>query len=169
MMFHSVADVQGLNSITEQVLGNAAHALAGMIAQLPTREACEAGASLRGRPLGITMFGVTTPCVQAVTGGSKPTTTAWSSTPPAPAGGRWRELGDSGLLAGVLDLTTTEVADMLVGGVFPADRGPVRRARSAPACPMSARSARSTWSISGRATPCRRSSAAANSSSTIRT
>ena len=39
MMFHSVADVQGLNSITEQVLPNAAHALAGMIAQLPTREA----------------------------------------------------------------------------------------------------------------------------------
>ena len=43
MMFHSVADVQGLNSITEQVLGNAAHALAGMIAQLPTRpRRCEA-------------------------------------------------------------------------------------------------------------------------------
>ena len=36
MMFHSVADVQGLNSITEQVLANAAHALAGMIAQMPT-------------------------------------------------------------------------------------------------------------------------------------
>ena len=33
---HSVADVQGLNSITEQVLANAAHALAGMIAQMPT-------------------------------------------------------------------------------------------------------------------------------------
>ena len=38
MMFHSVADVQGLNSITEQVLSNAAHAMAGMVAQLPTRE-----------------------------------------------------------------------------------------------------------------------------------
>ena len=44
MMFHSVADVQGLNSITEQVLANAAHALAGMIAQMPTREAYEAQA-----------------------------------------------------------------------------------------------------------------------------
>ena len=39
MMFHSVADVQGLNSITEQVLANAAHAMAGMVAQLPTAEA----------------------------------------------------------------------------------------------------------------------------------
>ena len=63
------------------------------------------------------------------------------------------------MLAGFLDLTTTEVADMLVGGVFPADRGPASARRSAPAFPMSARSARSTWSISVRATPCRRSSA----------
>ena len=67
MMFHSVADVQGLNSITEQVLANAAHALAGMIAQLPTREACEARRKIARPALGITMFGVTTPCVQAVT------------------------------------------------------------------------------------------------------
>ena len=63
MMFHSVADVQGLNSITEQVLGNAAHAMAGMVAQLPDgRGARSASASWPGRRVGITMFGVTTPC-----------------------------------------------------------------------------------------------------------
>ena len=51
MMFHSVADVQGLNSITEQVLSNAAHALAGMIAQLPNRpRRGKRSASWRGRP-----------------------------------------------------------------------------------------------------------------------
>ena len=49
VMFHSVADVQGLNSITEHVLANAAHALAGMIAQMPTREAYEARRKMPGR------------------------------------------------------------------------------------------------------------------------
>ena len=50
MMLHSVADVQGVNSITEQVLGNAAHALAGMIAGLPSAEAREAERRWHGRP-----------------------------------------------------------------------------------------------------------------------
>jgi uncharacterized protein (UPF0261 family)/ABC-type branched-subunit amino acid transport system ATPase component len=122
VMFHSVADVQGLNSITEQVLANAAHALAGMVAQMPTREAYEAKRRLARPALGITMFGVTTPCVQAVTKRLEPDydCLVFHATG---AGGRAMEvLGDSGLLAGFLDLTTTEVADMLVGGVLPADR-----------------------------------------------
>ena len=122
MMFHSVADVQGLNSITEQVLGNAAHALAGMIAQMPTREVYEAKRKLARPALGITMFGVTTPCVQAVTKRLEADydCLVFHATG---AGGRAMEaLGDSGLLAGFLDLTTTEVADMLAGGVLPADR-----------------------------------------------
>ena len=66
MMFHSVADVQGLNSITEQVLANAAHAMAGMVAQLPDAETWEARRRLARPAVGITMFGVTTPCVQAL-------------------------------------------------------------------------------------------------------
>jgi len=122
VMLHSVADVQGLNSITEQVLGNAAHALAGMVAQLPTRDAYEAKRKLARPALGITMFGVTTPCVQAVT---KRLEAAYDCLVfhATGTGGRAMEaLGDSGLLAGFLDLTTTEVADMLVGGILPADR-----------------------------------------------
>ncbi|MEO7245070.1 MAG: Tm-1-like ATP-binding domain-containing protein, partial [Rubrivivax sp.] len=60
-MMYSVTDVQGINRISEKVLSNAAHALAGMIAHPAT-------ASDTTRPaLGLTMFGVTTPCVQAVT------------------------------------------------------------------------------------------------------
>ena len=60
-MMYSVTDVQGINRISEKVLANAAHALAGMIAH-------PAVASDTTKPaLGLTMFGVTTPCVQAVT------------------------------------------------------------------------------------------------------
>jgi uncharacterized protein (UPF0261 family)/ABC-type branched-subunit amino acid transport system ATPase component len=122
MMVHSVADVQGLNAITEQVLGNAANAMAGMIAQLPTGEALEAKRRTARPALGITMFGVTTPCVQAAI---KKLETDYDCLVfhATGVGGRAMEnLGDSHLLAGFLDLTTTEVADMIVGGVFPADQ-----------------------------------------------
>jgi uncharacterized protein (UPF0261 family)/ABC-type branched-subunit amino acid transport system ATPase component len=122
MMFHSVADVQGLNSITEQVLGNAAHALAGMVAQMPTREAYEAKRKLARPALGITMFGVTTPCVQAVTRRLEADYDCLVFHATGTGGRAMEALGDSGLLAGFLDLTTTEVADMLVGGILPADR-----------------------------------------------
>jgi uncharacterized protein (UPF0261 family)/ABC-type branched-subunit amino acid transport system ATPase component len=122
VMFHSVADVQGLNSITEQVLGNAAHALAGMVAQMPTREAYEAKRKLARPALGITMFGVTTPCVQAVTRRLEADYDCLVFHATGTGGRAMEALGDSGLLAGFLDLTTTEVADMLVGGILPADR-----------------------------------------------
>jgi uncharacterized protein (UPF0261 family)/ABC-type branched-subunit amino acid transport system ATPase component len=122
VMLHSVADVQGLNSITEQVLGNAAHALAGMVAQLPTREAYEVKRKLARPALGITMFGVTTPCVQAVTKRLEADYDCLVFHATGTGGRAMEALGDSGLLAGFLDLTTTEVADMLVGGILPADR-----------------------------------------------
>ena len=121
-MFHSVADVQGLNSITEQVLGNAAHALAGMVAQMPTREAYDARRKLAKPALGITMFGVTTPCVQAVTKRLEADYDCLVFHATGVGGRAMEALGDSGLLAGFLDLTTTEVADMLVGGILPADQ-----------------------------------------------
>jgi uncharacterized protein (UPF0261 family)/ABC-type branched-subunit amino acid transport system ATPase component len=122
MMFHSVADIQGLNSITEQVLGNAAHAMAGMIAQLPSAEVLEAKRRAARPALGITMFGVTTPCVRAVTKKLEADydCVVFHATG---VGGRCMEsLGDSDFLAGFLDLTTTEVADMIVGGILPADQ-----------------------------------------------
>ncbi|MCB8839813.1 ABC transporter permease [Aurantimonas sp. VKM B-3413] len=120
LMMHSVADVQGLNSITETILSNAAHALAGMLAKRPSaRDA--ARAAVEKRPaVGLTMFGVTTPCVQAVQRELQGEfdTLVFHATG---TGGRSMEaLADSGLLAAVLDLTTTEVPDMLVGGVFAA-------------------------------------------------
>ena len=122
VMFHSVADVQGLNSIMERVLGNAAHALAGMIAQMPTREAYEAKRKLARPALGITMFGVTTPCVQALTKRLEVDYECLVFHATGTGGRAMEALGDSGLLAGFLDITTTEIADMLVGGILPADQ-----------------------------------------------
>ncbi|MBV9532289.1 MAG: ABC transporter permease, partial [Bradyrhizobium sp.] len=122
VMFHSVADVQGLNSITEHVLANAAHALAGMIAQMPSREAYEAKRRTRRPALGITMFGVTTPCVQAVTKRLEADYDCLVFHATGVGGRAMEALGDSGLLSGFLDLTTTEVADMMVGGILAADR-----------------------------------------------
>jgi uncharacterized protein (UPF0261 family)/ABC-type branched-subunit amino acid transport system ATPase component len=121
MMVHSVADVQGLNAITEQVLGNAAHAMAGMIAQLPTGEVLEAKRRTARPALGVTMFGVTTPCVQAAIKKLENDYDCLVFHATGVGGRAMENLGDSRLLAGFLDLTTTEVADMIVGGVFPAD------------------------------------------------
>jgi uncharacterized protein (UPF0261 family)/ABC-type branched-subunit amino acid transport system ATPase component len=122
VMFHSVVDVQGLNSIMERVLSNAAHALAGMIAQMPTREAYEAKRKLARPALGITMFGVTTPCVQAITKRLEAEYDCLVFHATGTGGRAMEALGDSGLLAGFLDITTTEIADMLVGGILPADQ-----------------------------------------------
>ncbi|BCG74863.1 hypothetical protein MesoLj113a_60210 [Mesorhizobium sp. 113-1-2] len=120
MMFHSVADVQGLNSITEQVLSNATHAMAGMVAQLPNAEAWEAKRKLARPAVGITMFGVTTPLVQAVTKRLEADYDCLVFHATGIGGRAMESLGDSRLLSAFLDVTTTEVADMIVGGVFPA-------------------------------------------------
>jgi uncharacterized protein (UPF0261 family) len=110
--------VQGINRISEQVLANAAHALAGMIAHPPARRAEVKPA------IGLTMFGVTTPCVQAVTRqlGEAYDCLVFHATG---VGGRSMEkLADSGLLAGVIDVSTTEIADEIGGGTLSA--GPTR-------------------------------------------
>jgi uncharacterized protein (UPF0261 family)/ABC-type branched-subunit amino acid transport system ATPase component len=120
MMFHSVADVQGLNSITELVLSNAAHAMAGMVAQLPNAEAWEAKRKLARPAVGITMFGVTTPAVQAVTRRLEADYDCLVFHATGIGGRAMENLGDCRLLSAFIDLTTTEVADMIVGGVFPA-------------------------------------------------
>lgn len=114
-MVYSVTDVQGLNRISRRVLGNAAHMLAGaMLNAVPEADAPEKPA------IGLTMFGVTTTCVShianALAGDYDPLVFHATGT-----GGRSMEkLVDSGLIAGVIDITTTEIADMLVGGIFPA-------------------------------------------------
>ena len=116
-MIHSVADVQGLNAITREVLSNAAGAFAGMVRARKERNGQADGKTA----IGLTMFGVTTPCVQMITErlGDRFDCLVFHATG---VGGRSMEhLLDSGLLAGVVDITTTEICDMVAGGVFAAD------------------------------------------------
>jgi uncharacterized protein (UPF0261 family) len=119
-MMHSVADVQGLNSITERILRNGAYALAGMLAKVPS-PAQRNAEQLTAKPaLGITMFGVTTPCVQQLTAGLQDDYDCLVFHATGVGGRSMESLAESGLLAGTIDVTTTEVADMVVGGVFAA-------------------------------------------------
>jgi uncharacterized protein (UPF0261 family)/ABC-type branched-subunit amino acid transport system ATPase component len=119
-MMYSVTDIAGINRISERVLSNAAHALAGMIAYAPP--AAETGDA---RPaLGLTMFGLTTPCVQAITRrlDSEYDCLVFHAT--GTGGQSMEKLVESGLLAGVIDVTTTEITDEIAGGVLSA--GPDR-------------------------------------------
>jgi uncharacterized protein (UPF0261 family)/ABC-type branched-subunit amino acid transport system ATPase component len=113
-MMYSVTDVAGINRISASVLSNAAHALAGMIG---LRQ--EAGRS-RLPAIGLTMFGVTTPCVQAVTQALKTRYDCLVFHATGTGGQSMEKLAESGMFAGVIDVTTTEVADFLMGGVMSA-------------------------------------------------
>ena len=121
MMMYSVADVQGINPITEQVLSNAAHALAGMIAGMPDAATRDARRQNARPAVGLTMFGVTTPCIQAIQKKLEADYDCLIFHATGTGGRSMEKLVDSGLVNAVMDVTTTEVADMLVGGVFPAD------------------------------------------------
>lgn len=112
-MMYSVTDVAGLNRISRRVLGNAAHAVAGMAArEIPAAQARPA--------VGLTMFGVTTACVTRV-GAMLEADFDCLVFHATGAGGRAMEkLADSRLLVGILDVTTTEVCDLMMGGIFSA-------------------------------------------------
>jgi uncharacterized protein (UPF0261 family) len=115
----SVTDVAGLNSISARILANAAAAMAGMVGAPPV----DLGEQ---RPLiGATMFGVTTPCVTRAREGLEARGYEVLVFHATGTGGRAMEaLVDAGFLTGVLDATTTELCDDLVGGVLSA--GPDR-------------------------------------------
>lgn len=116
MMLHSVADVQGLNSITREVLSNGAQAMAGMV---KSRAKVPVVASEKPA-IGLTMFGVTTPCVQQITAQLEDDYDCLVFHATGVGGRSMEKLLDSGMLSAVLDLTTTEICDMIAGGVFPA-------------------------------------------------
>lgn len=112
-MMYSVTDVQGLNHISRKVLGNAAHAIAGMAkAKIP---------EVVSKPaIGLSMFGVTTPCVQAIVKELESTYDCLVFHATGTGGQSMEKLADSGLVKGLIDVTTTEVCDLLMGGVFSA-------------------------------------------------
>jgi uncharacterized protein (UPF0261 family)/ABC-type branched-subunit amino acid transport system ATPase component len=118
-MMYSVTDVSGINRISARVLANAANALAGMIAHARTERPVET------RPaIALTMFGVTTPCVQAVTKLLETEYDCLVFHATGTGGQSMEKLVESGFIAGVIDVTTTEIADEIVGGVLSA--GPQR-------------------------------------------
>jgi uncharacterized protein (UPF0261 family) len=117
-MMYSVVDIAGINSLSRRILANAAGAIAGMVkAEAPAGE---------DRPLiGATMFGVTTPCVTRAREALEAAGYEVLVFHATGTGGRAMEdLARGGFLKGILDITTTELADELVGGVLTA--GPNR-------------------------------------------
>ena len=120
LMMHSVVDLSGLNRISRVVLANAAHAMLGMVGHPAPPSSSE------DRPiLAATMFGVTTPCVEAARAVCERAGFEVLVFHATGSGGQTMEsLIRDGLVAGVLDVTTTELADELVGGTLSA--GPDR-------------------------------------------
>lgn len=121
-MMYSVTDVQGINAISRDILRNGASALAGMINAAPTAQQRQADLAAANPAVGITMFGVTTLCVQAVVKRLEASLDCVVFHATGTGGRAMEKLVDAGQLGAVLDLTTTELADMHVGGVFPADQ-----------------------------------------------
>lgn len=111
-MLYSVTDVAGLNRISRRVLGNAAHQIAGAVRfPLPPDE--------NDKPaIGLTMFGVTTPCIEAACAALEADYDCLVFHATGSGGKAMEKLADSNMLAGMLDLTTTEVCDLLFDGVL---------------------------------------------------
>ncbi len=118
-MMYSVVDIAGINRLSRQILANAAGAIVGMVnAEIPETTA--------DKPLiAATMFGVTTPCVtkaREILEEAGYEVLVFHAT--GTGGQAMEDLVKGGFLVGVLDVTTTELADELVGGILSA--GPDR-------------------------------------------
>ncbi|XP_021274905.1 uncharacterized protein LOC110409771 isoform X2 [Herrania umbratica] len=121
ILFPSVVDICGINSVCRVVLSNAGAALAGMVIGRLERlqDSCSEGKKCT---VGITMFGVTTPCVNAVKERLQKEGYETLIFHATGIGGKAMEsLVREGYIQGVLDITTTEVADYVVGGVMACD------------------------------------------------
>jgi len=120
LMLNTVVDIAGLNRISRAVLSSAAAAMAGLVQHRLTDDRNQ------DKPLvAATMFGVTTPCVdraRRILEAAGYEVLVFHAT--GVGGQAMESLAAEGLLAGVLDITTTELADELVGGVLSA--GPAR-------------------------------------------
>jgi uncharacterized protein (UPF0261 family) len=134
LMMNAVVDVSGLNRVSRTIFTNAANAMIGMVSSSAGRNRDRQGAASNPLPDGrgsdeplitATMFGVTTPCVEAARRQIEAAGFEVLVFHATGVGGQTMEsfVGD-GLVRGVLDITTTELADELVGGILSA--GPDR-------------------------------------------
>ncbi len=125
-MLYSVVDISGINRISRTVLTNAANAMAGMAKgrSALTPGPFPGGRGEKDKPLiTATMFGVTTPCVEAArkqieTAGFEVLVFHATGT----GGMTMESFINDGIIEGVLDITTTELADELVGGTLTAGK-----------------------------------------------
>lgn len=116
-MMYSVTDVSGLNVISRKVLKNAANQIAGAV----WFDNGEADTAENKPAIALTMFGVTTPCVQQLTAKLEHDHDCLVFHATGSGGKAMEKLIDSRLLDSVLDITTTEVCDYLFGGVLACD------------------------------------------------
>ena len=117
---YPVTDIAGLNRLSRTILANAAHAMAGMLLHaVPS-----VGPGDDKPAIGLTMFGVTTPCVQAVRALLADSFDAQIFHANGPGGRTLESLAAAGMLQAVVDITTTEVGQHLAGGIC--DAGPNR-------------------------------------------
>ena len=118
-LMHSVADILGINFVTRKVFTNAAAAVAAMT------EASESVKEGNREVLGATMLGLTTPCVLRARELLEAQGYELVAFHPNGTGGRSMErLIDEGLIQGVLDISTQELAGHVCQGLF--DAGPDR-------------------------------------------
>jgi uncharacterized protein (UPF0261 family) len=112
-MMHSVVDIAGLNRLSRHILANAAGMICGAVEQvIPTAQ---------DKPLiAATMFGVTTPCVTKVRERLEPHYEVITFHATGMGGRAMEGLIADGHVKAVADITTTELADELVGGVLSA-------------------------------------------------
>lgn len=111
ILMPAITDLAGLNRISRVILHNAGGAIAGM--------AAVAAPTASDKPaIGLTMFGVTTPCVTAISAALRDSDDCLVFHATGTGGRSMEKLADSGLLSGMIDITTTEVADLLCGGVL---------------------------------------------------
>lgn len=117
-LIYSVTDLAGLNQLSRTILRNAAFGIVGM---------AKAGRVTddRSRPsIGLTMFGVTTPCVTQIVDDLKARCDCLVFHATGSGGRAMEKLVDSGMIAKLIDVTTTEIADEICGGILTA--GPDR-------------------------------------------
>lgn len=114
-MMYSVVDVAGLNAISRTILSNAANMIAGAAAHPVAAQPDQ------DKPaIGLSMFGVTTPCVERIVAELRDDYECFVFHATGTGGQTMEKLADSGRLVGMIDCTTTEVADLLMGGVMSA-------------------------------------------------
>lgn len=113
-MMYSVTDIAGINQISNTILSNAAHALVGMM------EHSAPPFKIQKPTLAMTMFGVTTPCVTQIRERLEADYECFVFHATGTGGRSMEKLIDSGMLEYVIDITTTEICDLLMGGILSA-------------------------------------------------